>query len=110
MANNIDYDTASKRDFIDYDMRRSNNTRRNDDPNMDYYCDDNNRVDGYRQKRNKPPVNARTHGAFNIDIDRIHMDVDINFAIALSEFILNAGCDNKAIMAFAHNLNKLDAE
>lgn len=47
-------------------------------------------------------------GAFLVMTDHIPLLIDINFAIALGEHILDTGSDNKAIMAFAHQLKKLD--
>lgn len=46
-------------------------------------------------------------GAFLVMTDHIPLLIDVNFAIALGEHILDTGSDNKAIMAFAHKLKKL---
>jgi hypothetical protein len=47
-------------------------------------------------------------GAFTVMSDHIPILIDINFAIALGDHILENGSDNKAILAFGHQLKKLD--
>ncbi len=54
------------------------------------------------------PKNGGNIGAFQIISDHILVFLDVNFAVALAEQILANGSDNRAIMAFAHQLKKLD--
>ena len=49
-------------------------------------------------------------GAFVMMPDYIPMFLDIDFCIALGNHILEHGSPNSAIMAFAHQLNKLDGD
>jgi hypothetical protein len=49
-------------------------------------------------------------GAFLVMTDYIPILLDVDFCIALGNFILEHGSANSAIMAFAHQLNKLDDE
>ncbi|MCK9557982.1 MAG: hypothetical protein M0R50_08090 [Candidatus Cloacimonetes bacterium] len=49
-------------------------------------------------------------GAFLVMTDYIPILLDVDFCIALSNYILEHGSPNSAIMAFAHQLNKLDGD
>lgn len=53
---------------------------------------------------------ASKFNAFVIDPEKVAILLDFNFAEVLSEFILTTGCDNKAIMAFGHQLSRIDEE
>lgn len=49
-------------------------------------------------------------GAFLVMADYIPILLDVDFCIALGNHILEHGSPNSAIMAFAHQLNKLDGD
>jgi hypothetical protein len=49
-------------------------------------------------------------GAFLVMADYIPILLDVDFCIALGNHILEHGSSNSAIMAFAHQLNKLDGD
>ena len=49
-------------------------------------------------------------GAFLVMTDYVPIILDIDFCIALGNHILEHGSPNSAIMAFAHQLKKLDGE
>jgi hypothetical protein len=58
----------------------------------------------------KPSKNPFQFGAFLVMADYVPILLDVDFCIALGDHILEHGSPNSAIMAFAHQLNKLDAE
>lgn len=58
----------------------------------------------------KSPKNPFQFGAFLVMADYVPILLDVDFCIALGDHILEHGSPNSAIMAFAHQLNKLDAE
>ena len=64
-----------------------------------------------RQERHDRPKASKTGqwqvGAFFLMPDHIPMLLDIDFCSALSAHILEHGSPNSAIMAFAHQLNKV---
>jgi hypothetical protein len=49
-------------------------------------------------------------GAFLVMADYVPILLDVNFCIALGSHILEHGSSNSAIMAFAHQLQKLDED
>ena len=49
-------------------------------------------------------------GAFLVMADYIPILLDVDFCVALGNHILEHGSPNSAIMAFAHQLNKLDGD
>lgn len=59
-------------------------------------------------KQNKH--NPFNMGAFMLFTNHIPMMLDIEFAITLSDFILEHGSNNSALMAFAHQLNSLSGD
>lgn len=60
-----------------------------------------------RPRKNQSEL-AEILGAFTVLADHIPLLLDINFAITLADHILEHGSDNRAIMAFAHQLKRLD--
>jgi hypothetical protein len=58
----------------------------------------------------KPSQNPFQFGAFLVLADYVPILLDVDFCIALGNHILEHGSSNSAIMAFAHQLNKLDGE
>jgi hypothetical protein len=63
---------------------------------------------GQRHDRSKSPKTGQWQiGAFFMMPDHIPMLLDIDFCSALSTHILEHGSSNSAIMAFAHQLNKV---
>jgi hypothetical protein len=64
-----------------------------------------------RRDRSKQPKSGQFQiGAFFILGDHIPMLLDIDFCSALSAHILEHGSSNSAIMAFAHQLNKVTGD
>ena len=49
-------------------------------------------------------------GAFLVMTDYVPVLLDVNFCIVLGNHILEHGSNNSAIMAFAHQLQKLDED
>ena len=54
--------------------------------------------------------NPFNFGAFAILADHLPLFLDLNFAAALSEHILKHGSENKAVLAFGHQLAKVAGE
>jgi hypothetical protein len=65
-----------------------------------------------REKSNdkQAKMNPFQFGAFFIMADHVPILLDVDFCIALGNYILEHGSPNSAIMAFAHQLNKLDGD
>ena len=65
-----------------------------------------------RSERPQKPENGQPFSiadrAFIMFPDHICMMLDLNFCIALADFILEKGSPNKAITAFGHQLKRLD--
>lgn len=59
-----------------------------------------------RDDRRPPKIPNFDVGAFLV-LDKVPILLDINFAVALGDMILEAGSENKAIIAFAHKLSNL---
>ena len=71
-------------------------------------CDD---EPGQERKTKSPKANPFNFmGAFVMMPDYIPMFLDVDFCVALGNHILEHGSPNSAIMAFAHQLNKLDGD
>jgi hypothetical protein len=66
-------------------------------------------VERHEKTNGKTPFSFSI-GAFLVMADYIPILLDVDFCIALGHHILEHGSSNKAIMAFAHQLNKLDGE
>jgi hypothetical protein len=66
-------------------------------------------VERHEKANGKTPFSFQI-GAFLVMADYIPILLDVDFCIALGHHILEHGSSNKAIMAFAHQLNKLDGE
>jgi hypothetical protein len=63
-----------------------------------------------RPERNGAVKNPFQFGAFLVMADYVPILLDVNFCIALGDHILEHGSNNSAIMAFAHQLKKLDED
>jgi hypothetical protein len=61
-------------------------------------------------KPSAPKQNPFQFGAFLVMADYVPILLDVDFCIALGNHLLEHGCANSAIMAFAHQLNKFDEE
>lgn len=85
---------------VDQDLR--SNDRLDRDDHRDHSVD--------RRSNGKPKQGPFQFGAFFIMSDHIPILLDIDFCLALSAHILENGSSNSAIMAFAHQLSKLDGE
>jgi hypothetical protein len=63
-----------------------------------------------RDRSKQPKTGQFQIGAFFILGDHIPMLLDIDFCSALSTHILEHGSPNSAVMAFAHQLNKITGD
>ena len=63
---------------------------------------------GTNGSKPSPKAGPFQFGAFLVMADYVPILLDVDFCIALGNFILEHGSSNSAIMAFAHQLNKLD--
>lgn len=61
-----------------------------------------------KELRDKNDKQGFSIGAFHVFTDHVMCFLDVTFALTLADLILEAGSDNKAILAFAHQLKKLD--
>ena len=79
-----------------------------------YYPDPMERTDRAPERKNNGPKPSKPNpfqfGAFLVMADYVPILLDVDFCIALGDHILTNGSPNSAIMAFAHQLKKLDAE
>ncbi len=56
--------------------------------------------------KKQQPDGKAIFGAFYVMMDHVPIFLDLNFCAALADHILTHGSDNRAILAFGHQLQK----
>lgn len=93
--------TCSKRPIVDDPTFPDNDDLNNLEPIQESAQD---------RKPFKTNSNPFQFGAFLVMVDYVPILLDVDFCIALGNYILEHGSSNSAIMAFAHHLNKLEGD
>jgi hypothetical protein len=84
----------------------------NDIPNDEYdYDSDYNRTGHMRNNKNHKPKHKNTEKREHFSIDsKIHIKMDLDFALDLGQFLLDSDNPDKRFKSFGHNLRNLSID